>query len=318
MRVEQNRVRHELLLQLAQVLPDEVVWQSRRWLAADQWGHAARLIIQFLAEWDEPVPPGARAVLLDGADGAAAERLAQLGDAEDIAVHRWQFWSQEDSTAQQYAEVVGSYLQSQPGTHTAWQAWCLPEDAPAIVARPVHLVETEGGADPVLIAAELADRLWDAGLATPQVEVFRPDSPLDAYYHVAALVSGREIHATAPRPVIELARFDAATQDREPPGPQRDAQLAYLNSGEPLTEEGELIPDLFADDDEPVVPVTLRTDGTWIWSGLTTYYLETRGIALPEAFRAHIAESGPTARTPTYRERVAMVHLDTALDTSGT
>ncbi|MEV0088380.1 hypothetical protein [Saccharopolyspora sp. NPDC050642] len=309
---EQDAARHELLLRFAPMLPDEVVWQARRWLVAGQWSHAVRLIAQVFREWNEPLPADTREVLLDGVDAAVAEAVGVLDEAFDVSVVAWDFHGADDPLSETYAAVVREYLESQPGTHTAWQAWRLPEGGPEEVARAMHLVETEGGMKPQLIAAELAERLWDAGLASPQVEVFRSDSPLDPYYHAPALVAGREIFGVGPEPTIELARFDEENEEREPAGPERESQVAYLNSGEPLTEEDDLVPDLLTDSEEPVVPVTLRTDGSWIWSDLTTYYLEKHGISLPPGLRAHIAESGPEARTPTRREWVAMVRMENA------
>lgn len=307
---EQAVARHELLLRFAPMLPDEVVWQARRWLAADKWSHAVRLIAQVFREWDEPLPPEAREIMADGVDEDVAELLASLENAIDVSVLAWDFHGADDALSETYAAVVREYLESQPGTQTAWQAWRLPEGGVENAARVMHLVETEGGPEPHVLAAELADRLWDAGLVSPQVEAFRSTSPLDPYYHAPALVAGREIFGEGPQPTIELARFDEESEEREPAGPERDAQIAYLNSGEPLTEEDDLVPDLLTDDEEAVVPVTLRTDGTWIWSDLSTYYLEKHGIALPPGLRAHIGEAGPQARTPTRREWVAMVHLE--------
>lgn len=309
---EQDLARHELLLRFAPMLPDEVVWQARRWLVAGQWQHAVRLIVLVFREWGDPLPGEARQVMLDGVDEATAEEVNALEEAYEVSVVPWDFQGRDDERSESYAEVVREYLGSQPGTHTAWQAWRTPEGGADATARVVHLVETHGGTEPPVIAAELADRLWDAGLASPQVEVFRSTSPLDLLYHAPAMAAGREIFGVGPQPTIELARFDEHSEEREPEGPERDAQIAYLKSGEPLTDEDDLVPDLFADDEEPVVPVTLRTDGEWIWSDLTTYYLEERGIALPAGLRAHIAEAGPTPRTPTRREWVAMVHLENA------
>ncbi|MGW5642796.1 hypothetical protein ACWEV3_17880 [Saccharopolyspora sp. NPDC003752] len=309
---EQDQARHELLLRCAPVLPDDVVWQTRRWLAAGQWSHAARLIAQVSLERNEPLPADSREVLLRGVDPATAELVASLEDAVDMPVLLWEFRADADDFSVACADIVGKYLDSQPGKHTAWQAWRLPESGEMRAARLVHLVETQAGAEPHVLAAELADRLWDAGLASPQVEVFRPESRLDFHYHATALVEGREIHSFGPPPTIELARFDEESVEREPAGPDRDAQIAYLNSGEPLTDDDTLVPDLLADDEEPVVPITLRTDGAWIWSDLTTFYLEKHGIALPPDLRTHIAEEGPTARIPTRREWVAMVELENA------
>ncbi|MEV5539398.1 hypothetical protein AB0L13_21295 [Saccharopolyspora shandongensis] len=309
---EQDLARHELLLRFAPMLPDEVIWQARRWLAAGRWSHAVRLIAQVFREWDEPLPPEAREIMADGVDEDVAKVVGSLEDAVDVSVLAWDFHGADDELSETYAAVVRDYLESQPGTHTAWQAWRTSENGPEDVARVMHLVETAGGLKPHVIAAELADRLWDAGLVSPQVEVFRSASPLDPYYHAPALVQGREIFGVGPQPTIELARFDEENEEREPAGPERNSQITYLNSGEPLTEEDDLVPDLLTDSEDPVVPVTLRTDGTWIWSDLTTFYLEKHGIALPPGLRAHIAESGPEARTPTRREWVAMVHMENA------
>ncbi|MDA3644962.1 hypothetical protein LZ318_03730 [Saccharopolyspora indica] len=308
---EQDQARHELLLRLAPLLPDDAVWQARRWLAAGQWAHAARLIAQTFHNGYEPMPPEAREVLLDGADPALTELISQIPDDARGAVVTWEFGAATGDHAVICADVVASYLASQPGKHTAWQARRHPEGDTARTGHLVHLVETQAGAEPHVLAAELADLLWNAGAPSPQVEVFHPESELDFYYHAAALVEGREIYAVGARPTIELARFDETNPHREPEGPDREAQIAYLDSGEPLTEEDALLPDLFADDEQPVVPVNLRTDGTWIWSDLTTYYLAHHGMALPPELRAHIAESGPKARTPTRREWVAMVALET-------
>ncbi|MGW1680416.1 hypothetical protein [Saccharopolyspora sp. NPDC002376] len=307
---EQDQARHELLFRLTPLLPDDVVWQARRWLADGQWAYAARLIAEVFHNSYDPMPPEAREVLLDGADPALVELISQIPDDARGTVVAWEFGPAEGDFAESCANVVVKYLESQPGKHTAWQTLRLPEGDTTRTGRLVHLVETQAGADPHVLAAELADRLWNEGVPSPQVEVFHPESPLDFYYHAAALVEGREIYAVGPQPTIELARFDETNPEREPEGPDREAQIAYLNSGESLTEEDELIPDLLTGGEEPVVPITLRTDGTWIWSDLTTYYLANHGIALPPELRTHIAESGPKARTPTRREWVAMVALE--------
>ncbi|MEU6267866.1 hypothetical protein [Saccharopolyspora shandongensis] len=312
---DQDLARHELLLQFSPMLPDDVVWQARQWLAAGQWSHAVRLIAQVFLDWGQSLPPETRETLLDGVDEATVARVALLEDGVDFTLVTWDFWAEREGdadVAETCAATVREYLESQPGKHTAWQVWRLPEGGEERTARLIHLVETEKGLHPRLLAAELADRLWQAGLASPQVEVFRSESPLDPFYHAPALVQGREIYGVGPQPTIELAQFDEESEEREPAGAERDGQVAYLKSAEPLTDDDDLVPDVLADGEEPVVPVTLRTDGSWIWSDLTTYYLEKHGIALPPGLRAHIAESGPEARVPTRREWVAMVRMENA------
>lgn len=309
--VDRDVRRHELLLLLSSLLPDDVVWQARAWLAADRWSSAVRAVLDVFREWGEPLPAGAADILADGTDGRVAARIGEVGEAPDQPVPVWRFRPPDEvdpGLAAEAAQLVRDQLRDVPGTQTAWQVGRFPElTGPG---RLVHLVEVEDGPEPHDLAARLADRLWHAGLVSPQVEVFRPENALDPHYHAPALSTATEIHADGPAPVIELALFDPAEQRREPDGPQRQAQLAYLRSGEPLTEDDEWAPDLFTEDDEPVVPLTLRTDGRWVWSDATAHYLEVHGVALPEGLRAHIAESGDRARMPTRREWVAMVHLE--------
>lgn len=50
--------------------------------------------------------------------------------------------------------------------------------------------------------------------------------------------------------------------------------------------------------DEPVIPMTIRTDGAYVWTGLVTYYVQTYGVAPAPEFLAHVRARGYEMRVP--------------------
>ena len=53
------------------------------------------------------------------------------------------------------------------------------------------------------------------------------------------------------------------------------------------------------------VPLTIRTDGEYVWTGPVTYYVQTYGVAPDPDFLAHVRAQGYEARTPTDDEIAA-------------
>ncbi|MGI5226582.1 SUKH-3 domain-containing protein [Actinoallomurus sp. CA-142502] len=78
-----------------------------------------------------------------------------------------------------------------------------------------------------------------------------------------------------PRPWIE----DAA---------ERDQILGYLLGGAVVHDPDTFTRDLFDRSRPPLVPLSFHTDGTWIWSGITTYHLSENRLAPEPDFLAHI------------------------------
>lgn len=58
-------------------------------------------------------------------------------------------------------------------------------------------------------------------------------------------------------------------------------------------------------DDAPVVPLTIRTDGVFVWTGPVTYYVQTYGVAPDAEFLAHVRACDYVARKPTDDEITA-------------
>ena len=72
---------------------------------------------------------------------------------------------------------------------------------------------------------------------------------------------------------------------------------AYLEAGAAVMHTTALGIDILRDD-EKVVPLTIRTDGEYVWTGPVTYYVQTYGVAPDADFLAHV-------RARDYRVRVA-------------
>ncbi|MET0812325.1 MAG: hypothetical protein ABWY03_04670 [Microbacterium sp.] len=61
----------------------------------------------------------------------------------------------------------------------------------------------------------------------------------------------------------------------------------YLESGAVVMHTTALGIDVLADDAK-VVPMTIRTDGEYVWTGPVTYYVQTYGVAPDPDFLAHV------------------------------
>ena len=75
-----------------------------------------------------------------------------------------------------------------------------------------------------------------------------------------------------------------------PPGAERESVLSFLRSAAPILSTTGKAPDVFDDAAGDVVPMSLRSDGKWVWSDAPGYYLERYGIVTDQAFLDHIRQ----------------------------
>ncbi|HET6481398.1 MAG TPA: hypothetical protein VFG35_15380, partial [Actinoplanes sp.] len=64
--------------------------------------------------------------------------------------------------------------------------------------------------------------------------------------------------------------------------------LRYLSAGTVLLDTAAREPDVYDSEGGPVVPLGYRTDGRWVWSEATAYYLATYGLSPDPALLDHI------------------------------
>jgi hypothetical protein len=71
-------------------------------------------------------------------------------------------------------------------------------------------------------------------------------------------------------------------------GPDKTQILEYMNSATAILFTTATAPDRYAPDAGRPVPLSVRSDGDWVWSDAITYYLERHDIAPEQDLLDHI------------------------------
>ncbi|GAB1515273.1 hypothetical protein [Actinophytocola sp. KF-1] len=185
----------------------------------------------------------------------------------------------------------------------------------------VYLVQAKADADlPAVtaVAQKALSRLED----TPKVEVFGPDTELPGY-HERALLAATLLWSATPGPDVHVARaFDGAgvrgpwfALDHElvvDPA-ERGRLLRFLAGGEVVLAAAGRMTDVVSGA-AGAVPAGLRTDGTWVWSDATGYYLDRYQLAPDPRLAVHAMATAPSGAriSPLARHhvRVALTPTD--------
>lgn len=280
---------HDLLLWFAGWLPDDVVTQCRWWLAAGRDELAVKVAAHTVHTLGLPLSP-AQAAALTAAHGEVADEHPRIDDEPEPPYRFVRAPADNDATAVDTARGL-------PGFQALWAVWRIPAAGlPWAAARRVYLMEVSDDDTAPRLAAHMQRILLDVGEVSAQVEVFGPTVALPPYQTVA-LLDAAELAATTPAPPPRLAAVFDAPQDAAPfavdrprieSAEQRQRVLDYLDAGHGLLTVHDGEPDLVEPGRGEVVPVDLRTDGRWIWSDASAYYLRQYHLAPDSALLAHI------------------------------
>lgn len=99
---------------------------------------------------------------------------------------------------------------------------------------------------------------------------------------------------------VAPAARPALNEERLPPA-EAARVAAYLEAGAVVLHTTARGVDVLAGD-APVVPLTVRTDGEYVWTGPVTYYVRTYGVAPDPDFLAHVRARGYVPRIPSDSE----------------
>ncbi len=88
---------------------------------------------------------------------------------------------------------------------------------------------------------------------------------------------------------------------------------AYLEAGAVVLHTTARGADVLADD-APIIPLTIRTDGEYVWTGPVTYYVRTYGVAPDTAFLEHVRARDYVPRVPSTSEIQAAAALMTGAE----
>lgn len=237
----------------------------------------------------------AREALGDGETSRVADLMNVLDDAK-TKPRRHTFTPAEPAPADDAVREATSEADHEAAAHACWVSLRDGTDR-------VYLVQAGKDADlPALTAA--AQHALAPFMDTPMVEVFGPDHPLPPY-HEQALLAATLLWTNTPEPPVAVARaFDGAGED----GPffaadhelvvdpaERRRLSDFLAGGEVvLTATARLVDVLTGT--EGVVPASLRSDGTWVWSEAVRYYLDRYQLAPDPDLAGHALTTRPQDR----------------------
>jgi hypothetical protein len=196
-------------------------------------------------------------------------------------------------------QIVVDAVAAEPGVHGLWRVWRRPADgSPWPPPKRVFLVEIDPDVDRAAVTARVQEALVAAGELEPQVEVFPTGAELPVYQRLARAYAAL-IWAATPDPNIEVAAvFDGVDAQAGPhfrpdhvrmvDVDERQRVIDYLNAGEALLVTTARMDDVVDRSRRSSVPMNFRTDGRWIWTDSTTYYLEQHHLEPDTGLLAHI------------------------------
>jgi hypothetical protein len=83
-----------------------------------------------------------------------------------------------------------------------------------------------------------------------------------------------------------------SSDNTEPQMANKEVIVGYLTGAPTVTALRTFVFDEIEPERRHPVSLTFSSDGQWIWSGLTTYYVERYDVRLPQDFVQWILESG--------------------------
>ncbi|MEX5636815.1 hypothetical protein [Parafrankia sp. FMc2] len=215
-------------------------------------------------------------------------------------------------------------VRAEPGAAGLWRAWRLAAgNSPWPRPRRVFVVTARLADEPVLPAdgstppageparpvgglAAMAGRLQAALAAVdepdPQVEVCLAGGEAPAY-QVLARTGGALLWALEPAVPISVARVFDEVDPQDGPrfavdrprvdGTDQARIAAYLDAGVPVLGTSTTMIDIVEPGRGVVVPLTFRTDGSWVWTDAVSYYLTAYGLAPDPDLLRHALGAGP-------------------------
>jgi hypothetical protein len=307
---------HQMLLRLAGRVPDGLMTQSRAWLAHGELSAMAHSLAHVITSQyvvlAEPDTALLSALLSEANIDPAGLAPLTLGDfdpfpsytfAAEAPLEMQPGGATRSPGAESMDQSAVEAVAAEPSAMGVWRAWRFPSSGASWPPpRRVFVVEVRV-LDDLGAAVRIQERLAAAGEVDPQVEIYQSGRQIPAYQEFARS-SGELLWAAADDPGIQLAavfdEFDSETgpsfHGNHPSLADSEAEKVadYLYEGEPLLITPGLMDDVVDTSREYCVPMSLRTDGTWIWNEAAAYYAEEHRLQPDAELLAHIRASDYT------------------------
>ncbi|MBF6091611.1 hypothetical protein IU438_02990 [Nocardia cyriacigeorgica] len=220
------------------------------------------------------VAPMPRALDLTGVLGSAGHAPDDL----DVAAVE---------AAREHSAVIG-----------VWRSWRTParpeQDGWPQTPRRVYLVEVGSAGLPWIVAADVASALHTSGEADGQVEVYTTGNDLPRYQLSARARSCLlwAANDTAPRIPAPFTEHPVRFAANHPRLTDSRAAVRYLRTA-PVVCRASGLTDTVEPESAVPVPMTIRTDGRWVWPEAVAHYLDEYGLAPDPALTEHLRTAGP-------------------------
>jgi hypothetical protein len=302
-----------MLMRVAGKVPDEMISQTREWLAQGKLGEVTKAVIyatssqgiamdqlditlladQLNVEGEDPNLVGE--ITVAQFDSAPPYTFSPNGpgleDEEPLAD------GPQDDLDRDAIETVKSI----EGAVGLWRTWRSPlAGSPWPPPRHIFLLETSAEAHFAEIAGRISRELTSAGESSPQVEVFPSGVELPVYQRMARAYSTL-LWTVTPEPEIQIAKaFDEVDPEAGPrfrpdhpkmEGEEMARVLAYLDGGHVLMTTTAQMDDVVDTSRRSTVPMNFRTDGNWIWTDAMTYYLREHHLEPDTDLMTHIRQT---------------------------
>lgn len=338
---EQLRTQSWRLIQnLADTLPDDVVRYSRQVLADDRPEQALSAIAFGCLQLGVTITTVEYAVLAEcllavGDDVSVLDHVT-VGDAERQVLFEFvavpesatdvpEAWAPErgaqagdgvEAVVREMDQAVATRFGTRTTALGVWRAWRYPVTGASWPRpTPVYLVEApdEASAEELALGYYLTQHRNPAP-GEPIVEVYPTGSELPPLHRAVQFAGDLVFTASAPPDFSFADVFDGEPDANGLPQSitrvseeEADKLITYLLSGTPM-----LVADVQGEDVlDPArgqrVPLHLRTDGVWIWSDASAYYVREHLVGPPAAFHTYLQTVVATA------ERVSDVTLHQAV-----
>jgi hypothetical protein len=322
---------HRLLLNFGGRLPDDALASARAALAASGPADTAAILAETVAELEIPITADEADTITGAADPELDVQLDRVPRQDDATAPAYRFTPSPEPIGRSFdggpsllldltggqaglrpfaadqidEDAMGAVAGSTDPTALValWRAWRVSADLPVLGPSRIYLLEVDlPAADLPAITAHVQEALVELGVANPQVEVYRPDWDLPSYHRLAR-GSSALLWAAAQAPAITTARvfdrvdpatgpqFDAAHPRVDDPA-ERERVLVWLEAGAVLLATTERAGDVLDPRRGAVVPLSYRTDGTWVWTDTVGYYLEAHHVAPDAELYDHIRSRG--------------------------
>ncbi|PYC66798.1 hypothetical protein C7C45_23120 [Micromonospora arborensis] len=316
-RTDQTGAFHQLLLRMAGRLPDELIVETRRWLAEGEFVEIAQAVAFAALAGRIAVTEADAALLTDvlRAAGEDVEALAALEHSDAASQPLYGAAPVSPEVLEQYGSAVPysidltvpytgpggmdevdaaavaamASLATDAPVRALWRVWRFPSmGIQQPQARRVFLLQADDETALPGLAVKLQDVLAVAGESHPQVEAFVDPDTMPPYQRTALGFAALLWTATPGEAPLVVPVFDAVETGAEPgfdpthprlDQAENDRVADYLDAGVPLLITPDHAPDVLDPERPEVVPAVVRTDGRWIWTEATAYYLRSYGLA---------------------------------------